>query len=134
MKILIVDDDPVSRKLLEKQMSDFAECEAAETGKEAISAYKSGWENWVPFDLITLDISMPDIDGKEVLKTIRTIEYEKNIPKSKQVKILIATANADIASFPFSAASHSAKSDICFSKSFLLTGSSSTIRIFMSAS
>ncbi|MGD9157558.1 MAG: HDOD domain-containing protein [Desulfobacteraceae bacterium] len=95
MKILIVDDDPVSRELLKKHFSEFSECEFAENGVRALDVYKQGWENWAPFDLMTLDISMPDMDGKEVLQTIRTIENEKKVPRDKRAKILMTSGQAD---------------------------------------
>lgn len=95
MKILIVDDDPVSRELLKKLLSEFAECEFAEDGVQALAVYKQGWENWAPFDLMTLDITMPGMDGKEVLKTIRAIENEKKMPRDKRIKILMTSAHAD---------------------------------------
>ena len=95
MKILVVDDDPVTRALLKKMISDFAECDTAENGMEAIAAYKNGLENRKPFDIITLDLSMPDMDGKEVLQKIRAIEAETNTPERERVKILIASSNAD---------------------------------------
>lgn len=95
MKILIVDDDAVSRDLIKKLLSDLAEFEFAENGVQALDVYKKGWENWAPFDLITLDITMPDMDGKEVLQTIRTIENEKKVPKDKRVKIIMTSAKAD---------------------------------------
>jgi HD-like signal output (HDOD) protein/FixJ family two-component response regulator len=95
MKILVVDDDPVTRALLKKMLSDFAECEAAENGTDAITAFKKERENGRPFDIITLDISMPDMDGKEVLQKIRAIEGETDVPKGTRVKILMASSNVD---------------------------------------
>ena len=59
MKFLIVDDDSVSRQILIKLLSQYAECHEAKNGLEALSIYRKGWEDWAPFDLLTLDISMP---------------------------------------------------------------------------
>ncbi len=95
MKFLIVDDDAVSRQILIKILSEYAECESAKNGVEALSIYKKGFDDWAPFDLITLDISMPEMDGKKVLQTIRAIENEKRVPKDKRVKILISSAQKE---------------------------------------
>jgi putative nucleotidyltransferase with HDIG domain len=95
IKTLIVDDELVSRKTMQKIMESFGECEAVDSGKAAISAFKKAWENWTPFDLITLDVSMPDMDGTEVLYEIREIEKEKGVPKEKQIKILMVTSHSD---------------------------------------
>jgi two-component system chemotaxis response regulator CheY len=95
VKTLVVDDELVSRKKLQKIMEGLGECEAVESGTAAIAAFKKAWESWAPFDLITLDIAMPEMVGTEVLYTIREIEKEKNIPKEKQVKILMVTVLSD---------------------------------------
>jgi HD-like signal output (HDOD) protein/DNA-binding NarL/FixJ family response regulator len=95
MRVLIVDDEPVSRNLLEKVMRDIAECEAADSGAAAIVAYKKALEKWAPFDLMTLDISMPEMDGKEVLNQIREIEKDKDIPKDRQIKIFMVSGHSD---------------------------------------
>jgi two-component system chemotaxis response regulator CheY len=88
MKILVVDDDPVSRKMLQKIMSSFGECEEVENGKAAIKSFEQAWANFTPsFDLITLDIRMPEMDGTEVLNRIRELEIKKEIPLEKRVKI-----------------------------------------------
>ncbi len=78
-----------------KIMESIGECEAAESGKEAIVAFKTAWEFDLPFDLILLDIEMPDISGIDVLKKVRDIEKENNIPKEKQVKILMVTSHTE---------------------------------------
>ena len=95
MKTLVVDDELVSRKKLQKIMEGLGECEAVESGSAAIIAFKKAWESWMPFDLITLDIAMPEMDGTELLYTIREIEKEKNIPEEKQIKILMVTSHSD---------------------------------------
>ncbi|MCP4673204.1 MAG: response regulator, partial [Desulfobacula sp.] len=95
MKTLIVDDDFVSRTKMHTIMESFGECEAVENGPDAIESFKEALAKGMPFDLITLDIAMPDMDGTEVLFNIREIEIEKNIPKQKQVKILMVTSHSD---------------------------------------
>ena len=95
MKILVVDDELVSRKKMQKIMDSLGECEPVESGSSAISAFKTAWENGRPFDLITLDVSMPEMDGTEVLYEIREIEKEKKVPRDKQVKIMMVTSHSD---------------------------------------
>ena len=95
MKILVVDDELVSRKKLQKIMDNLGICKAVDRGSAAIAAFKKAWENWAPFDLITLDIVMPEMDGKEVLYEIREIERKRKLPKGKQVKIMMVTSHSD---------------------------------------
>lgn len=95
MKILVVDDELVSRKKMQVIMEGIGECKAVESGAEAVAAFKSAWESWAPFDLITLDIVMPDMDGTEVLADIRQIETERNIPKDKKVTIFMVTSQSE---------------------------------------
>lgn len=95
MRILIADDELVSRKLMERIMSGYGECVAVEGGKAALEAFKTSKEQGNSFDLITLDISMPDIDGLDVLYQIREMEKEKNAPGDKKCVIIMVTSSAD---------------------------------------
>ena len=95
MKILIVDDEFVSRKTLQKLMDSFGQCEVVENGGAAITAFEKARDDMVPFDLITLDISMPDMDGVEVLLRIRDIENKQKYTKLKRAKVMMVTASAD---------------------------------------
>lgn len=95
MKTLVVDDEVVNRMKLQRIMGSFGECEAVESGSEAVIAFKNAWECWVPFELITLDISMPEMNGIEVLLEIRELENKKKVSSRKRVKILMVTAQAD---------------------------------------
>lgn len=95
IKVLVVDDELVSRNKMRKIMESFGECEAVESGDAAVIAFKKAWENWAPFNLITLDIAMPEMDGTEVLYEIRKIEKGKNVPRGKRVKIIMVTSHSD---------------------------------------
>ncbi len=94
MKIMVVDDELVSRKKMEKILGGFGEVEAAENGEKAIDIFKKASDKGEGFDLITLDIEMPGIDGTETLFEIREIENEKKVPKDKQVKVLMVTSHS----------------------------------------
>ena len=45
-----------------------------------------------PYDLICLDIMMPEMDGHQALRRIRKIEEENNVPDDEKVKIVMTTA------------------------------------------
>ncbi len=91
MRILVVDDDAPNRKLLKAMVAKLGECETAESGKDAITAFKKAWEEWNPFDLIFLDILMPEMDGSEVLAKFRELEKEKQLPDKLRVKIIMVS-------------------------------------------
>ncbi|WXR62199.1 response regulator [Peptostreptococcaceae bacterium AGR-M142] len=92
MRILIVEDEYVSRKFLYKFMQDYGECDVTVNGKEAIEAFIISLEDENPYDLILLDIMMPEIDGMKVLKTIRLMERDRGIIGDERVKIIMTTA------------------------------------------
>lgn len=95
MKVLIVDDQVVSRMKVQKIMEGFCQADAVDCGQAAIKAFKQSLETNAPYSLITLDVSMPDMDGRQVLQTIRNLESENEIPAKRQVKILMLTSSSD---------------------------------------
>lgn len=92
MKILIAEDDLVSRKFLSKVLSKYGECDLVVDGLEAIDAYMMSMREEETYELICLDIMMPKVDGVKVLKTIRDLETQKGIPQEERVKIIMTTA------------------------------------------
>ncbi|MFP4460059.1 MAG: PleD family two-component system response regulator [Candidatus Zixiibacteriota bacterium] len=95
MKVLIVEDDFVSRNLLLELFSPFSKCDLAVNGKEAMEAFKKSIEEKDYYDLITLDIMMPEMDGEETLEHIRNLEEEAGIYGLSRCKIIMTTALDD---------------------------------------
>ena len=92
MKTLVVEDDFVSRLVLQKMLMPFGICNIAVNGKEAVEAFTLAHTEGEQYDLICLDIMMPEMDGREALKIIRQKEIELNILPQNEIKIIMITA------------------------------------------
>lgn len=68
ISILVVDDSPIARKMLIKSLPSGWDVQIAQAGggREALAAYRAG-----QVDLMFLDLTMPDMDGFQVLETLR---------------------------------------------------------------
>jgi DNA-binding response OmpR family regulator len=75
-RILIVDDNESARRSLRLIFSKKGyEVESAETGREAIEKAQEGF-----FDLVILDIVLPDIDGIEICQQLRSRPETIHLP------------------------------------------------------
>jgi two-component system chemotaxis response regulator CheY len=92
MRCLIVEDDAATRKLLQIYLSDYADCSVAANGYEAIRAVRKAFEQDKAYDLICLDIMMPQIDGQQTLKLIRRIEQNHRAKGPHHTKVIMITA------------------------------------------
>ena len=92
MRILIAEDDMVSRKFLSKFLSKYGECDLTVDGLEALDAFLLSLKDNNPYDLICLDIMMPKVDGVKVLKTIRQLERQNGVLPEEHAKVIMVTA------------------------------------------
>jgi two-component system, chemotaxis family, chemotaxis protein CheY len=95
MKTLIVEDDFISRKILAKMLAPFGDCDIAIDGEEAYLAFKLALDEGTPYDLICMDIMMPNLDGQDALKLIRVLEKSRGISEKQWVKVIMTSAKAD---------------------------------------
>ena len=95
MKTLIVEDDFTSRLLLQGLLQSYGPCHVAVNGNEAVQAARNAIAGKAPYNLICIDIMMPEKDGQTALKEIRALESEAGILSSDGSKIIMTTALDD---------------------------------------
>lgn len=95
VKILIVEDDLMSREMMSAILEPYGTCHMAANGAEGLDAFRTALDQNRPYDLICLDLVMPGMTGHEVIKTIRGVEEERNILPPECAKVIIVSAMRD---------------------------------------
>lgn len=96
LKALIVDDEESSRLILKMFLSDNFDCVMASNGKEALDIIQRDLREGNFFDVVCLDIMMPDKDGLETLKEIRETEQADAVPKDQCCKVIMTTTASQV--------------------------------------
>lgn len=82
-RIAVVEDNPDNRLLLHAMLDDQYEIEEYETGTHAVAGITAN-----PADIVLLDISLPGMDGLEVLRHLRAA------PSTTGMPVIALTAHA----------------------------------------
>jgi len=86
-KILIAEDVEINREIMSAVLEETGvSIDFAENGKAAVSMFNESPEK---YNLILMDINMPEMDGYEATRKIRSLD----IPKAKDITIIAMTAN-----------------------------------------
>jgi CheY-like chemotaxis protein len=87
LRVLLVEDSPVNALLVKTILAKAGhESKLATTGQAALDVLRADRK----FDVVLMDLELPDMDGHTVAKTIRVNEREWNLPP---LRILALTAN-----------------------------------------
>lgn len=87
-RILVVDDDAMNREMLSRRLQKMGyKIREADNGNHALDELKQR-----PFDLVLLDIIMPELDG------FRTLEFMKTDPMLRHVPVIMLTALDEVES------------------------------------
>ncbi len=95
MKMLVVEDDFGSRRMMQKLLEPYGDVDVVVDGEEAVEAFKMGWEESAPYDVVFMDIMMPKMDGHEALKRIREQEKDLGVKSNDEVKVIITSVLED---------------------------------------
>ncbi len=89
---LIVEDVFLIQRLIKRYLEPYADVREAGNGTQALSLFTEYFFRGEPFQFITLDIFLPDMDGIEVLRRIRQFEDELHLAPEDKIKVIVITS------------------------------------------
>ena len=92
IKTLVVEDVSLLQKMIGRMLKSYAIITSVDNGIEAIYQYTKAILDEKPFDLICLDIYIPEMNGLEVLQNIRKFEDKIGLNEENRVKIIVITS------------------------------------------
>jgi len=96
MKSLIIEDDYITSQVMQQILLPFGSVDVAENGFKGLELFATAIVNHIEYDVVFLDIMMPELDGQQVLTQIRGIEEDyKILGLDQRVKIIMTTALND---------------------------------------
>ncbi|MBF0481201.1 MAG: response regulator [Desulfovibrionaceae bacterium] len=94
-RVLIVDDDILSCKQLEKYFSPHAACDVRTDGRSAVEAFAQALAEGSPYGIVCIEIVMPGLDGSQSLELMRAIEDEYGVEEMDRSRVIITTGKND---------------------------------------
>ena len=94
MRFLIIDDDAISRRIVQLMLKSHGECVCASSGEEGLEKYCESIAENSPFSVIYLDMLMPGLGGIEFLEVLRKAEREER--SCGTVPVVMLTGDAHI--------------------------------------
>jgi CheY-like chemotaxis protein len=94
LRMLIADNDDISRKVLRHFVKKYGEIVEAIDGDDAWTKYTQAFDSPTPFTLLFLDNVMPGKTGGELVEAVRAHEESKGITRENRVAIMMLTGTA----------------------------------------
>ena len=92
MRCLIVEDNAIMLEAVSFFMTGRADIVTANNGREAVKLFTRAYEEKKPFDMVLLDVIMPEMDGQMALKLMRIVEKTLPAARDKRAVIIMTTA------------------------------------------
>lgn len=87
MRILVIEDEYVALTKMMAMLSEFGRCDAATNGKQAFEMYSEAIMQGDPYQLISVDIHIPDWDGLDLLRRFRKSEESAGLPAARKIVV-----------------------------------------------
>lgn len=96
-RFLVVDDDRVTARIVQKAIQEFGEVVLAADGAEGLVRFQEAFDRQERFDVVVLDLEMPQIDGHGALQGVRDYEAAHGVHGLDCCLVYMNTSNPDLA-------------------------------------
>ncbi len=93
MKSMVVDDVALNCRMLKALLEPYGDCHMANDARTTVQLFQKAWKTSAPYNLICLDIQMPDIDGLKLLQVLRQMEEKMVIEEDRRARIMMVTGS-----------------------------------------
>lgn len=87
MRILLIDDEPIALTKMAIMLKETGACDKAANGIEATGLFVKAIGDNQPYDLVAIDIELPDITGLDLLSRFCQLEKENGTVPAKKVMV-----------------------------------------------
>ncbi|HRX86192.1 MAG TPA: response regulator [Phycisphaerae bacterium] len=94
MRTLVIDDEFVALSRLVAILEKIDACDAATSGEQGLEMFRKALWDRQPYDLVIIDINMPDANGLDLLVAFRREENRYCVPRSRKL-IVSADSTAE---------------------------------------
>ncbi|MCA8974280.1 MAG: response regulator [Planctomycetes bacterium] len=96
MKSLVIDDQITARTLLRCILESYGVVDDVSTGQDGLRMFKNAVDQGEGYDLICIDLGLPDLSGMQVLTDVRDTEDSMGLRRGKgAATVLMITGNSD---------------------------------------
>jgi two-component system chemotaxis response regulator CheY len=92
-RFLVVDDDEMGRLMLQDFLSEFAPCDCAVNGREGLDFFERALAGGNPYDMLCVDLVMPEMNGLALIRKIRDIEKTHPFFSNSRTRIFVISAS-----------------------------------------
>jgi two-component system chemotaxis response regulator CheY len=92
MNSLVVDDEFVALSKLVSLLTPLGPCDAATSGNQALKLFSKALKNASPYDLVTIDIEMSDMNG---IALLGRLQQEEQVQSGKRARKIMISGKCD---------------------------------------
>lgn len=96
MRILVIDDDFVSLQKMAVLLGEYGTCDQAQSAKQAMEMLKLSKKKHTPYDLMMIDINLPDVNGLDLMRLIDQKERSLNLGRARKVVVTSESTVANV--------------------------------------
>ncbi len=96
LRCLVIEDDTPTGAVLSHIMKKHGSCMVVGTARGGYAQFLKAWERTEPYQIMFIDLGLPDVGGLAILSAVRRFESEHHIPRNRRCMVLVCTGSMEV--------------------------------------